>query len=354
MTLTIASPPPTPHPTDSFDMDSAHATRCPSCGDPAPKSGTTNDDAGVAEAALARAQSQIKDLEEHVRQLNEKATAAVYRCAAYEEELSRVRAATHSPPPTADPSPLPSPAAPRSSPLRNSSLLSSQRLSSLLGARKQPDMRMSVSVESIDELVAALARERGLRAEAEEKVRKTGEEAEELSAELFERANEMVAGERRERARLEERLGVLEGREVARSARMGVLEGCMERIESARALLDKEAKEQQEREQREKEKREREKQKKEGGTRETEEGGRGSRDRANERERERERSVGRVVIDDVNQGEWDGTEAEDGIRWEMIRTSNDREEMQQLEEPPSPHQIPQEMMSSGGTRPRDD
>lgn len=344
-------------------MDSAHATRCPNCGDPAPKAATTNIDTGAAEAALARAQSQIRDLEGQVMQLNEKATAAIYRCAAYEEQLSRMRAATHSPPPTADPSPLPSPAAPRSSPLRGGSLLSSQRLSSLLGARKQPDMRMSVSLESIDDLVAALARERGLRAEAEEQVRRTGEEAEELSAELFERANEMVAGERRERARLEERLGVLEGREVARSARMGVLEGCMERIESARALLDKGAREQREREQQErekherekklerekqeKEKMEREKQQKESETKERESEGR---DGTNARERPR--SVVSVVLDDVSKVEWDGTEAEaeDGIRWEMIRTSNDREERQQIEEPPSPRQTPQEMMPSEGIR----
>lgn len=344
MTVTIASPPPTPQPTDSFDMDGAHATRCPSCGDPAPKAATTNNDTRAAEAALARAQSQIRDLEGQVMQLNEKATAAVYRCAAYEEQLSRMRAATHSPPPTADPSPLPSPAAPRNSPLRGGSLLSSQRLSSLLGARKQPDMQMSVSLESVDELVAALARERGLRAEAEETVRRTGEEAEELSVELFERANEMVAGERRERARLEERLGVLEGREVARSARMGVLEGCMERIESARALLDKEAREQRERVQQEREKQEKQ--------RETKDGEREGRDRTSVRERPR--SVVSVVMDDVSRVEWDGTEAEpeDGIRWEMIRTSNDREERQQIEEPPSPRQNPQEMMPSEGTRPR--
>ncbi|KAI0490541.1 hypothetical protein F4859DRAFT_11640 [Xylaria cf. heliscus] len=63
---------------------------CPNCGLslPAPSS--------EPHAALLQAQRQIEDLQSQVRLLNQKATAAVDRWADYEDELSRLRAASTS------------------------------------------------------------------------------------------------------------------------------------------------------------------------------------------------------------------------------------------------------------------
>lgn len=248
MTLTVASPPLTPQPSDNFTGEQNPQARCPNCGsDPAPKRD--------AEAALAKAQSHISDLEAQIRQLNEKATDAIYRCAAYEDELARLRNA-HSPPPggaSNASSPLHSslasrsPSAPKNSPPNSASFLpSSQRLSSLLSPHKStPNLRAN-GTESSEDLAAALAREKALRTEAEETVRRTGEEAEELSAAVFERANEMVATERRERAALEERVRKLEEREKGRGRRLDVLEGAVKRMEKVRALFEEEREREQE------------------------------------------------------------------------------------------------------------
>lgn len=87
------------------------------------------------------------------------------------------------------------------------------------------------------ELLALLTREQSLRQAAESRVSATNEELEELSAQLFTEANEMVATERKARARLEERVAVLEGREREKGERLEVLEGRMGRIERVRGLL---------------------------------------------------------------------------------------------------------------------
>ncbi|KAG5921620.1 hypothetical protein E4U42_005778, partial [Claviceps africana] len=72
---------------------------------------------------------------------------------------------------------------------------------------------------------------------AEGRLSATSKEVEELSVCLFEQANEMVAGERRARARLEERVGELERRDREKRNRLERLEGAMGRIEKARSLL---------------------------------------------------------------------------------------------------------------------
>ena len=82
-----------------------------------------------------------------------------------------------------------------------------------------------------------LTREQSLRQAAESKVSETNEELEELSAQLFTEANEMVATERKARARLEERVAVLERRDQEKRARLEVLEGRLGRIERVRDLL---------------------------------------------------------------------------------------------------------------------
>lgn len=91
---------------------------------------------------------------------------------------------------------------------------------------------------SSDDLLEALTREQQMRLAAEGKLNDSSKEIEDLSVTLFEQANEMVASERRARARLEERVGELERREGEKKRRLERLEQAMGRIERARALLN--------------------------------------------------------------------------------------------------------------------
>lgn len=82
-----------------------------------------------------------------------------------------------------------------------------------------------------------LTREQSLRQAAESRVSQTNEELEELSAQLFTEANEMVATERKARARLEERVAVLERRDKEKRTRLELLESRLGRIERVREML---------------------------------------------------------------------------------------------------------------------
>ena len=82
-----------------------------------------------------------------------------------------------------------------------------------------------------------LTREQSLRQAAESRVSETNEELEELSAQLFTEANEMVATERKARAKLEERVAVLERRDKEKRTRLEVLESRLGRIERVRDML---------------------------------------------------------------------------------------------------------------------
>lgn len=82
-----------------------------------------------------------------------------------------------------------------------------------------------------------LTREQSLRQAAESRVSQTNEELEELSAQLFTEANEMVATERKARAKLEERVAVLEKRDREKRTRLEVLESRLGRIERVREML---------------------------------------------------------------------------------------------------------------------
>ncbi|RYP42424.1 hypothetical protein DL767_000346 [Monosporascus sp. MG133] len=291
---------------------------CPNCGLTLPRSLANPDPNPVSDldpnphAALLQAQRQIEDLQAQVRLLNEKAAAAVDRWADYEDELSRLRAAsvTTAPPlPTntsannsvAASSPRSSSFLPAGAASRLSQLLSPRRsLANLAGSfsssspshnhsgatrpstahahsppqpRIQPQTPPSQqrpqrqsrtrpqtpgtehtatgsqpqppqpapptrAAASEEDLQVALSRERELRRVAEGKLNDTSREVEELSASLFEQANEMVAAERRARAKLEERVGVLERRDVEKRDRLERLEGAVGRLERVRALLD--------------------------------------------------------------------------------------------------------------------
>ncbi|TVY54958.1 hypothetical protein LCER1_G003466, partial [Lachnellula cervina] len=133
------------------------------------------------------------------------------------------------------------------SPSRFSGYLPVQnRLSSFLTSRKStPNLAQTQAQAqpqpppspSATELVAALTREQALRQAAEGKLDQASGELEELSAQLFQQANEMVATERKARAKLEERVEMLEQRDGEKRKRLERLEGAVQRIERVRGLL---------------------------------------------------------------------------------------------------------------------
>ena len=83
----------------------------------------------------------------------------------------------------------------------------------------------------------ALTREKNLRRAAEGRLSDTSREIEELSVQLFEQANEMVATERRARAALEERVATLERRDADKRRRLERLESALASIQRAKAVL---------------------------------------------------------------------------------------------------------------------
>lgn len=94
-----------------------------------------------------------------------------------------------------------------------------------------------IAVPDTAELQNALNREQNLRKAAESKLSLASSELEELTAQLFSQANEMVAQERRARAKLEERVALLERRDVEKRARLERLEKAMERVDRLRKLV---------------------------------------------------------------------------------------------------------------------
>jgi len=127
-----------------------------------------------------------------------------------------------------------------SSPSRPTSNIQN-RLSSFLGSRKStPNLKAPGSplpTPSTNELEEALRKEQSLRQAAEGKLDEASGELEDLTAQLFMQANEMVATERKARAKLEERVEVLEKRDGEKRKRLERLEGAMARIERVRGLL---------------------------------------------------------------------------------------------------------------------
>ncbi|KAL4912488.1 hypothetical protein BDW62DRAFT_194491 [Aspergillus aurantiobrunneus] len=93
------------------------------------------------------------------------------------------------------------------------------------------------SSEEALELQNALNREQNLRKAAETQLTQASSELEELTTQLFSQANEMVAQERKARARLEERVAVLERRDLEKRSRLERLERAMDRVERIRALV---------------------------------------------------------------------------------------------------------------------
>jgi hypothetical protein len=119
------------------------------------------------------------------------------------------------------------------------------RFASLMGARKpstmptptNTDRPSSSSSRRESDLAAALAKEHELRQKAEGQANQMSVEIEELSVTLFQQANDMVADERRARAKLEERVEILEKRDTEKRKRLERLEGALRRIDRVRGML---------------------------------------------------------------------------------------------------------------------
>ncbi|KJZ74201.1 hypothetical protein HIM_06432 [Hirsutella minnesotensis 3608] len=250
ITMATAVPPPS-----TISTKTTTAACCPGCGYGLPPIDQT-------QTELISAQSRVRQLEAHVRQLNHKAAAAVDRWATYEAEMSKLRAqlaASNRASSSLSNHQLDPASATTPSPTRTSFLQSApSRLSSFLYPRKStPNLRADSSPPSAhmraksigvgsgapasnttEGLLEALTREQTLRREAEGRLSATSKEVEELSASLFEQANEMVADERRARARLEQRVGELEKRDAEKRKRLERLEVAMQRIEKVKSLLN--------------------------------------------------------------------------------------------------------------------
>ncbi|KAJ5218912.1 GDPGTP exchange factor Sec2p [Penicillium cinerascens] len=245
---------------------STSGKQCPACGG----SGACNDPSEV--------QQRILELEGHVQELNERAALTTGKLADYEEEIHRLRSAhaayaspprsSSSQPPSSShgdralsPTQAPIPVCPETTahifPQAPQSRLAT--LTSLLPYRRGsatptsapvpttptaptiplPQVSSPASSDNTSELQDALNREQGLRKAAEAQLTQSNTELEELTVQLFSQANEMVAQERKARAKLEERVAVLERRDIEKRSRLERLEKAMARVDRLRALVNK-------------------------------------------------------------------------------------------------------------------
>jgi septal ring factor EnvC (AmiA/AmiB activator) len=232
---------------------------CPRCHTPLPNSITPEE-----------AQKRIQDLEAQVKLLNSKAAAAVDKLADYEDEVRFLRAVharsqqdgnngrAASPPPDSTSEVL------RPQPQSRLSSLSAF----LPGRRNSPQTPNTATFPPIppvppipqqqfssaststpnllngahdpqpqNDLTTLLQNERAARQSAEQSLNRAHSELEELTAQLFGQANEMVATERRARAKLEERVQILEKRDSEKRRRLERLEKAIERIERVRTMV---------------------------------------------------------------------------------------------------------------------
>ncbi|KAF2681666.1 hypothetical protein K458DRAFT_489138 [Lentithecium fluviatile CBS 122367] len=234
MAAAVALPPPPPSIPTKYMASKAHS--CPSCGSNL-----------ATEKEAEDAHRRIKDLEAQVELLKEKATAAVDKCADYEDQLRSIKGPqtnllrTN----TADSLAPSRPSNEEQRPSTANSLSAKQsRFSFLTGRRNSPAQHVlpfaapsSASLPADTELMEQLEKERALRAKAEDRARKVDSEIEELSVQLFSQANEMVASERKARAKLEARVEMLEKKDKDKAARLERLEKAVSRIDRVKAML---------------------------------------------------------------------------------------------------------------------
>jgi conjugal transfer/entry exclusion protein len=149
----------------------------------------------------------------------------------YEDELRRLK--------TSSPVSVASAVPPTPGLSRFGSLLSGRKLSGSSTPTNEPASitRTNSLSQKETELAAQLAREQEARQKAEGKVSQMSHELEDLSVQLFQQANEMVATERRARAKLEERVVILERRDVEKRERLERLERALRRIDRVKNLL---------------------------------------------------------------------------------------------------------------------
>ncbi|KAL1982036.1 hypothetical protein VTN96DRAFT_1806 [Rasamsonia emersonii] len=239
-------------------------TVCPHCGQDISLPTSSADNAHDLQAA----QQRIQELEAQVKFLTTRAAATAEKLADYEDEIRALRSQaqamtqTQSHTQTKDSississtsSALPAGAA---SPQKNISHTNNPsehhtRLStfaSFLPYRRgttsttttapAANTTSSSTADTYDpaELQNALSREQSLRKAAESQLSQANLELEELTAQLFSQANEMVAQERKARAKLEERVALLERRDGEKRKRLDRLEKAIERVERVRWLV---------------------------------------------------------------------------------------------------------------------
>ncbi|KAF3032808.1 hypothetical protein E8E12_002562 [Didymella heteroderae] len=218
------------------------AHSCPSCGMP-----VTVDSEGANEAARV-----IRELQAQMEALREKAAAAEKKCADYESQIRTtkivpplsgsqpVRSNTSDPVKTPSPDNRPSTGTPTHARSQSRFSFLTGRLTSPVNSTDAPPLPAPASKLAADpDLLHELERERALRAKAEDRVRTVDSEIEELSVTLFSQANEMVAEERRARAKLEERIELLEKKDKDKMGRLDRLEKAVSRLDRVKAMLSK-------------------------------------------------------------------------------------------------------------------
>ncbi|EON69730.1 hypothetical protein W97_08992 [Coniosporium apollinis CBS 100218] len=196
------------------------------------------------------AQQRVAELEAQIGILTGKATAAADKIADYEDRfLQQVKSSRDNLPSAGQPSEdtdRPSleagnarPCVTRTTSKSRFSFLSRKAASAVtVPTLGNPDPDVFPTRNSDPHaLMVALANERHLREQAEAKVTQMSVEIEDLSVNLFQQANEMVAEERKARAKLEERIEVLEERDRERTKRLDRLEEALTRIGRVRGLL---------------------------------------------------------------------------------------------------------------------
>ncbi|RJE23360.1 GDP/GTP exchange factor Sec2p [Aspergillus sclerotialis] len=209
--------------------------QCPSCGR----------DVSLSQNKTEGTQRRIKELEGQVRCLNAQANDAALKLAEYEDEVRRLRSQADSYPslnrPSTSSSNVEKPSIPdqqhQQSRLTTLTSLLPYRRSSAVPSSPSPSSSQPETYPETLELQNALSREQDLRKAAESKLSQTNTELEELTVQLFSQANEMVAQERRARVKLEERVAMLERRDVEKRARLERLEKAMERVDRLRKLV---------------------------------------------------------------------------------------------------------------------
>ncbi|KAF2111509.1 hypothetical protein BDV96DRAFT_623606 [Lophiotrema nucula] len=213
---------------------SARAHSCPKCGTAVEMGADSRD-----------AKRKILELEAQVEMLKDKATAAVDKCADYEDQLRSLKASPNGLNRSNTSDSL-TPEQERSSnedarPTTASSASAKvSRFSFLTGRRGSPapnQVAPPPPSTADTQLLEQLAQERALRAKAEQKARQVDLEIEELSVQLFSQANEMVASERKARAKLEARVEQLEKKDKDKAARLERLEKAMNRIDRVKTML---------------------------------------------------------------------------------------------------------------------